>query len=250
MAHSHTWGFMLGTEMLILYNVQAKSVVLTGKGGMHFLRKSTTLTLVQEHQAGWGRRRVSDQVLSFMEVHFGMLGGVYAWLNLCRCVSVSWVRDNVSHVTASHLRLSCAVVTKTLNVSAACNSGGFLLFYEVCVRFRLTSCFLHPLLSKTKAWRGSSHLGGTELVMFQEGGPLAGPKSGLSSNTRKWAVQGDAGAGKALDCNGKGLPGWRAGGSGDPGGLPRLFVHSLGFYGDGISLLVVSCPSLWIQAPS
>ena len=160
--------------MLIVYNVEAKRLVLTGKGGMHFLRKSM--------QAG-----EEDMFLIWSAIFHGG-----AFWDVRRCVRMAepvqmylWVcvRENVSHVTASHLRLSCAAVTKTLNVSAACNSGGFLLFYEVCVHFRLTSCFLHPLLSKAKAWRGSSHLGGTELVMFQEGGPLPGPKSGLSSNT-------------------------------------------------------------------
>ena len=84
---------------------------------------------------------------------------------------------------------------------------------------------------------------------FRKGDPFQGPRVGCHP-TRKWAVQGDTGAGKALDSNGKGLPRWRAGGSGDPGGPPCLLVHNLRFYGDGISLLVVSCPSLWIQAPS
>ena len=85
---------------------------------------------------------------------------------------------------------------------------------------------------------------------FRKGDPFQGPRVGSCLTLRKWAVRGDTGAEKAVGCNGKGPPGRRAGGSGNPGGLPCLLVHSLGFYGEGISLLVVSCPSLWCQVPS
>ena len=40
--------------------------------------------------------------------------------------------------------------------------------------------------------------------MFQEGGPLPGPDSGLLSNTWKWILQGDTSADKARDFTGKG----------------------------------------------
>ena len=40
--------------------------------------------------------------------------------------------------------------------------------------------------------------------MFQEGGPLPGPETGLLSNTQKWIVQGDTYADKARDFIGKG----------------------------------------------
>ena len=42
-----------------------------------------------------------------------------------------------------------------------------------------------------------------EVVLLQEGGPLPGPESGLSSNTWKWIVQWDTHADKARDFIGK-----------------------------------------------
>ena len=52
-------------------------------------------------------------------------------------------------------------------------------------------------VSAKKSPRQSRHL-------VQEGGPLPGPKTGLSSNTRKWIVRGDTCADKARDFIGKG----------------------------------------------
>ena len=50
--------------------------------------------------------------------------------------------------------------------------------------------------------------------MFQEGGPLLGPKTGLLSNIRKWIVRGDTCADKARDFIGKGRPGGEQEGKG------------------------------------
>ena len=74
---------------------------------------------------------------------------------------------------------------------------------------RLRLCFLIRTLSKnlltcfkitrTGVW--------TVTILLQDGGPLPGPETGLSSNTQKWIVQGDICADKASDFIGKGHPG-------------------------------------------
>ena len=52
------------------------------------------------------------------------------------------------------------------------------------------------------------------IYVLQEGGPLSGLGKGLLSNTQKWIVQGDTGAGKARDVIGKGQPGGEQEGEG------------------------------------
>ena len=55
-------------------------------------------------------------------------------------------------------------------------------------------------VSAKKSPRQSHHL-------FQEGGPLPGPETGLLSNTWKWIVRGDTCTDKTRDFIGKGHPG-------------------------------------------
>ena len=74
-------------------------------------------------------------------------------------------------------------------------------------------------------------------VLLQEGGPLPGPENGLSSNTWEWIVQGGIHANKARDFIGKGQ---RAAGWGNPGEPLCHVARSLWFYGNGVSLGVVS----------
>ena len=83
------------------------------------------------------------------------------------------------------------------------------------------------------------------LDLLQEGGSLPGPKTGLLSNTQKWIVQGDTYADKARDFIGKGRPGGEQEGKGT-----QEISHmacSVGFYGDGISFLVVFSQSFWLR---
>ena len=51
------------------------------------------------------------------------------------------------------------------------------------------------------------------LILLQEGGPLPGPKTGLSSNTRKWIVRGDT-CWQSKRFYWERAPGWRAVGKG------------------------------------
>ena len=45
-------------------------------------------------------------------------------------------------------------------------------------------------------------------IVWQEGGPLPGPETGLLSNSKKWVVWGDTCSDKARDFIGKGCLGW------------------------------------------
>ena len=87
-------------------------------------------------------------------------------------------------------------------------------------------------------------------MLLPEGGPLPGPKSGLLSNTWEWIVRGDTHADKAKDFIGKGPPGGRAAGKGNPGELLCHVAHISGFMGMGLASRVVSgqssclCPYL------
>ena len=67
------------------------------------------------------------------------------------------------------------------------------------------------------------------MLMFQEGGPLPGPETGLLSNTQKWIVQGDTCADKARDFIGKGHLGGEQEGEGTQENCSAMWVPVLGF---------------------
>ena len=79
-------------------------------------------------------------------------------------------------------------------------------------------------------------------------GPLPGPETGLLSNTQKWVVRGDT-CWQNKRFYWERAPRWRAEGSGNPGGLlcSSRVVHSLWFYGDGISFQVVFSQLFWLR---
>ena len=67
------------------------------------------------------------------------------------------------------------------------------------------------------------------LGVLQEGGPLPGPKTGLSSNTQKRTVRGDACADKARDFIGKGPPGGEQEGKGAQENCSATWLAVSGF---------------------
>ena len=69
--------------------------------------------------------------------------------------------------------------------------------------------------------------------------PLAGPESGLLSNTRKLIMWGDTHADETRDFTGKR--------QGNPGELLCQLAHSLGFHGDAVSFQTVSGQSFWLR---
>ena len=81
--------------------------------------------------------------------------------------------------------------------------------------------------------------------VFQEGGPLPGPESGLLSNAWKWIVQGDTRADKARDFIGEGCSEGEQQGKGTQENCH--VAHSLRFYGNGVSFQVVSEQSFWLR---
>ena len=82
---------------------------------------------------------------------------------------------------------------------------------------------------------------------YRRGDFSQGLKSGLSSNTPKWIVQGNTHADKATDFIRKERPAGGQKGKGSPRGLLCLMAHSLPFYGDRISFQIVSGQSLLTQ---
>ena len=93
-------------------------------------------------------------------------------------------------------------------------------------------------------------LKGQHLELLHEGGIIPKPETGLLSNTRKWIVRGDTCSDKARDFIGKGhLGGKQYGkvGEGNPGEQLCHMACSLGFYGDGITFLVVLSQSFWLR---
>ena len=77
-------------------------------------------------------------------------------------------------------------------------------------------------------------------------GPLPGPESGLSSNTRKWTVQGDTYADKARESIGKGSPSGEQEGKGTQENCSATWLE-VGFYDDGISFQIVFNQSFWLR---
>ena len=67
------------------------------------------------------------------------------------------------------------------------------------------------------------------VVLFQEGGPLPGPETGLLSNTQKWIVQGDTCADKSRDFIGKGHPGGEQEGKGTQENCSAAWLAVSGF---------------------
>ena len=66
-------------------------------------------------------------------------------------------------------------------------------------------------------------------LLFQEGGPLSGPESGLSSNTQKLIVWGDTWADKATGFIGKGTPGREQWGKGTQENCSATWLPVSGF---------------------
>ena len=66
------------------------------------------------------------------------------------------------------------------------------------------------------------------ILLFQERGPLPGPKTGLSSNTRKWIVQGDT-CWQSKRFYWERAPGWRAVGKGTQENCSATWLEVLGF---------------------
>ena len=77
-------------------------------------------------------------------------------------------------------------------------------------------------------------------------GPLPGPESRLSSNTRKWTVQGDTYADKARESIGKGSPSGEQEGKGTQENCSATWLE-VGFYDDGISFQIVFNQSFWLR---
>ena len=67
------------------------------------------------------------------------------------------------------------------------------------------------------------------MLVFQEGGPFPGPKSGLLSNTQKWFVWGDTCADKARDYIWKECPGGEQQGKGTQENCSATWLSVLGF---------------------
>ena len=74
-----------------------------------------------------------------------------------------------------------------------------------------------------------------------------GPESGLLSNTWKWILPSKHMCWKSKRLYWEGVPGWKAGGLGNPRGLLCHMAGSLRFYGDKMSFQVVSGQSLWLR---
>ena len=79
------------------------------------------------------------------------------------------------------------------------------------------------------------------------GDPFQGSKVGSCLNTQKRIVRGDT-CWQSKRLHWEGVPGWRAGGPGNPGDLLCHVALSLGFYGDRISFWAVSGQSFWLRA--
>ena len=81
----------------------------------------------------------------------------------------------------------------------------------------------------------------------RKGTHAPGPESGLLSNTWKWILPSRHMCWERKRLYWKGVPGWRAGGLGNPRGLLCHMAGSLRFYGDKMSFQVVSGQSLWLR---
>lgn len=80
----------------------------------------------------------------------------------------------------------------------------------------------------------------SHVEVFQERGHLLGPGRGLLTNTEKWIIWGDIHTEKARDSTGKGSPGGRETGWGNPAELLCHVAHSIRVYGNGVSFWVFS----------
>ena len=78
-------------------------------------------------------------------------------------------------------------------------------------------------------------------------GPLPGLETGLSSDTGKWIVRGDACGEKARDFIGKGRPGGEQESKGTQEDCSATWLAVSGFYGDGTSFRVVFSQSFWLR---
>ena len=81
------------------------------------------------------------------------------------------------------------------------------------------------------------------VIVWREGDPRPGPKSGLLSNAQKWIVRGDTRTDKARGFIGKRNPGGELQGKGTQ---ENCFVALL-FSDDGVSFWVVSGQSFWLM---
>ena len=73
-----------------------------------------------------------------------------------------------------------------------------------------------------------------QMKMLQEKGLLAGPETGLLSNTWKWIVWGDTCADKARDFIGKGRPGGEQQGKGTQENCSAMWLEISGFMAMGL----------------
>ena len=94
----------------------------------------------------------------------------------------------------------------------------------------LPSIFPSISLISLFQWVSSHHVA----RVFQEGGPLPGPETGLLSNTQKWIVRGDTCADKARDFIGKGHPGREQPGKETQENCSVTWLAVSGFIGMGL----------------